>query len=66
MDSGCCFYPGIRSCRLTARLEIVLPRFEPQPLPIHVVYREGRQALARVRAFVDLMVRRLRADLPLA
>lgn len=30
--------------------------------PIHLVHREGRQASARVRAFVDFAARRLRAD----
>jgi len=50
----------------SGKLEIVLPRYEPEPLPIHVIYREGRQTSARVRAFVDLMVGRLRADPALA
>jgi DNA-binding transcriptional LysR family regulator len=44
------------------RLEIVLADFEPKPLPINVVYHEGRRAAAKVRAFVDLAVERLRAD----
>ncbi len=35
---------------------------EPPPLPIHVVHAEGRRAAARVRAFVDFAVERLRAD----
>ena len=44
------------------RLRVVLEDYEIEPLPIHVVYREGRQAPARVRAFVDFAVSRLRAD----
>jgi DNA-binding transcriptional LysR family regulator len=44
------------------RLRIILEDFEAQPIPIHVVYREGRRAPARVRAFVDFAVPRLRAD----
>jgi DNA-binding transcriptional LysR family regulator len=44
------------------RLQIVLADHETAPLPIHVVYQEGRKAPARVRAFVDFMVERLRAD----
>jgi DNA-binding transcriptional LysR family regulator len=48
------------------KLELVLRAYEPGPLPIHLVYREGRQASARTRAFVDLMVQRLRADPALA
>lgn len=45
----------------SGRLEIVLPEFEPDPMPIHVVHREGRRASAKVRAFVDFAVDRLRA-----
>lgn len=44
------------------QLQIVLEDFEPPPIPIHVVYPEGRRANARVRAFVDFAVDRLRAD----
>lgn len=43
-------------------LEIVLAAFEPAPLPIHVVHREGRRATQKVRAFIDLAVSTLRAD----
>lgn len=42
------------------KLKTVLADFEPAPLPIHVVHREGRQASHRVRAFIDLAVERLR------
>lgn len=35
-------------------------------LPVHVVYREGHRAPAKVRSFVQLMVERLRADPTLA
>lgn len=44
------------------RLKTVLSAFEMPPLPIHVVHQEGRMVSARVRAFVDYMVTRLRAD----
>lgn len=44
------------------QLAIVLAEFEPPPLPIHIVHREGRRAAARVRAFVDFAVDRLRRD----
>jgi DNA-binding transcriptional LysR family regulator len=43
-------------------LKIVMQDYEPPPLPIHIVHREGRYASARIRAFVDLMANRLRAD----
>jgi DNA-binding transcriptional LysR family regulator len=44
------------------RLQIVLGDHEEPPLPIHVLYPEGRRAPAKVRAFVDLAVDRLRAN----
>lgn len=44
------------------KLRVILEDYEPEPIPIHVVYREGRQAPARVRAFVDFAVARLRAE----
>lgn len=37
------------------RLQVVLPGFEPPPLPIHVVYPSGRLLSAKVRAFLDLI-----------
>ena len=43
-------------------LQIVLAEFEPPPIPISVVYAEGRRAAAKVRAFVDFAVERLRSD----
>lgn len=44
------------------RLQIVLADYEEPPLPIHVLYTEGRQASAKVRAFVDLAVSCLRQN----
>ena len=44
------------------RLVVLLEGFEPPPVPVHVVYREGRRAAARVRAFVALAVERLRGN----
>ncbi|WP_313699937.1 LysR family transcriptional regulator [Achromobacter sp.] len=49
---------------LDGTLQIVLSEFEEPALPIHVLYPEGRQAPAKVRAFVDLAVSRLK-DNPL-
>jgi DNA-binding transcriptional LysR family regulator len=43
------------------RLRILLPKFGPPSVPIHVVHAEGRKPPAKVRAFVDLAVARLRA-----
>jgi len=45
------------------RLVVVLRQDEPPPLPVHLVVPEGRLALAKVRAFVDYSVARLRAEL---
>ncbi len=42
------------------RLRVILSEFEPEAIPIHVIHREGKHAAARVRAFVDLTVDRLR------
>jgi DNA-binding transcriptional LysR family regulator len=44
------------------KLKLVLEKFEPPPWPVHIVHREGRFASTKVRAFVDLMSQRLRAD----
>jgi DNA-binding transcriptional LysR family regulator len=43
------------------RLQVVLAGFEPPGLPVQLVYPEGRQAAAKVRAFVDFATARLRA-----
>jgi DNA-binding transcriptional LysR family regulator len=37
------------------RLKIVLAKFEPPPLPIHIVYPTSRLLSAKVRTFVDLV-----------
>ena len=42
-------------------LEPLLQAYEMPAMPIHVVHQEGRLASAKVRAFVDWMVDRLRA-----
>ncbi|MFT5604796.1 MAG: DNA-binding transcriptional LysR family regulator [Paracoccaceae bacterium] len=47
---------------LTGRLKTVLENYELPALPVHIVHREGRLASAKVRAFIDLMAERLRAD----
>jgi DNA-binding transcriptional LysR family regulator len=44
------------------RLKILLGEFEPPANPVHIVHREGRYSSAKVRAFIDLMAERLRAD----
>lgn len=46
----------------SGKLRVVLADYEPAPLPIHVIHREGRHAMQKVRAFLDLAINRLRAD----
>jgi DNA-binding transcriptional LysR family regulator len=43
------------------KLRIVLPGSEPPPIPVSLVYPAGRASTARVRAFIDFAVERLRA-----
>jgi len=47
---------------LDGNLQVVLGEFEEPPLPIYVIYPEGRHAPAKVRAFTDIAVTRLRAN----
>lgn len=47
------------------RLVILLREHEPDPVPVHVVHREGRNASRKVRAFLDLAIDRLRGELSL-
>jgi len=44
------------------RLRLLMPEYDPPPYPVHILHREGRHASARVRAFIDLLAERLRAD----
>jgi DNA-binding transcriptional LysR family regulator len=44
------------------RLRIVLADHEPAPIPVQLVYADGRKAAAKVRAFVDFAAERLRQE----
>lgn len=46
----------------SGKLKIVLSEFEPAPVPIHILHREGRYAATKIRSFIDLMAERLRAN----
>jgi DNA-binding transcriptional LysR family regulator len=46
----------------TGELQTVLEDWEPDPLPVNILYREGRQAAAKVRTFVDFIAARLREN----
>ncbi len=43
-------------------LKTVLTDFETEPVPVHVLHRQGRRPNAKVRALLDLLIERLRAD----
>lgn len=47
---------------LDGGLRTILDEFEEEPLPIHVVHPEGRNASAKVQAFVEFAAARLRAN----
>lgn len=46
----------------SGKLKILLSEFEPAPVPIHILHREGRYAATKIRSFIDLMTERLRAN----
>jgi DNA-binding transcriptional LysR family regulator len=46
----------------SGQLQTILSAYEQPRLPIHVLHSEGRQASAKVRTFVDMLVDRLRTD----
>ena len=41
----------------------VLGDYEPAPLPVNVIHREGRYSSARTRAFIEMLVQRLSDEL---
>lgn len=47
---------------MAGNLQVVLEDFEQPPLPVHIVHPEGRNASAKVRAFIDFARDRLRAN----
>jgi len=50
----------VRRLEIAGRLERVLERFEPAPLPVHVVYPHSRLLSTRVRTFADACIESLR------
>ena len=44
-------------------LQLVLEDFEPEPLPVHIVYSPRKPAPMKLRAFLDWMTPRLKARL---
>ncbi len=45
----------------SGQLQRVLQAYEPPPLPVNLLHREGRYATTKVRAFLDLATERLRS-----
>ena len=43
-------------------MRIVLADHEPPPIPVQVISADGRKAAAKVRAFVEFAVERLRGQ----
>lgn len=52
----------VREPLAAGQLRRVLEDYEPPPVPVHVVYTGGERAPARVRALVDFVAERLRAN----
>jgi DNA-binding transcriptional LysR family regulator len=50
--------PHLKSGTLTT----VLEAYEPAPIPVHVVHREGARGSRKVRASLDIAIDRLRSD----
>ena len=44
-------------------LVLVLERFEPPPIPVHVIYPEARLSAAKASAFVNLVAPKLKVEL---
>lgn len=42
------------------QLEVLLKKFEPEPLPVHMVHVQDRRPTAKLRAFIDFAAPRLR------
>ena len=46
----------------TGSLQVLMPQYEPPAYPVNILHRESRHASAKVRAFIDLLARRLRGN----
>jgi DNA-binding transcriptional LysR family regulator len=51
------------AARRAGTLEMVLEAFEPEPLPIHIVYSPRKPVPLKLRAFLDWVTPRLKARL---
>lgn len=61
---------GLGICRLLSyqmadeladgRLRVILPEFEEEPWPVHILHRESKYGSPKVRKFIDLLAQHLR------
>ncbi len=61
---------GLGICRLLSyqmadelaagQLKIILPQFEEEPWPVHILHRESKYGSSKVRKFIDLLAQHLR------
>jgi DNA-binding transcriptional LysR family regulator len=54
------------AAKRAGQLAIVLEDFEPEPLPVHIIYAPRKPVPVKLRAFLDWMAPRLKARLALA
>jgi DNA-binding transcriptional LysR family regulator len=54
------------AAKRAGKLAIVLEEFEPEPLPVHIVYMPRKPTPLKLRAFLNWMTPRLKARLTLA
>ena len=54
------------AAKRAGKLVIVLEEFEPEPLPVHIIYTPRKPMPLRLRAFLNWMTPRLKARLTLA
>lgn len=52
----------IRDLLDTGQVELVLPEYEPPPLPLHALWPRTRKLPARTRLLIDLLVARLASE----
>jgi DNA-binding transcriptional LysR family regulator len=52
----------VADCVRAGSLQVLLSEFELPSMPVHVVHREGQHGSKKARAFIDLVVERLRAN----
>jgi DNA-binding transcriptional LysR family regulator len=51
------------AAKRAGKLVIVLEEFEPEPLPVHIMYSPRKPMPLKLRAFLDWMTPRLKARL---